>query len=70
MSTMVFRMHVELENDAMRTHGALAKVLQRLPTVIMEKAQARDTDGFDDEYKGVIRDDNGNKVGSWRIGEE
>ena len=55
---MKFTLEIELGNDAMQSPYDVAKALQ----VIAEDLRRN---GFADEGTGVIRDANGNRVGTW-----
>ena len=61
---MKFVVEIELGNDAMRTGRHLGEALADLAGHIRHDIGAREP-SFRDE--GSIRDENGNKVGSWRF---
>ena len=59
-ATVVFRLQIEMGNDAMQSRDDVALALKQL---------ARRTD-FDRNDAGKIRDANGNTVGEWGFHEE
>lgn len=58
MSKTVFVMEIEMGNDAMRTRRDLVHALGTVRERLIQNPGACD---------GVIRDENGNRVGTWEI---
>lgn len=64
---MKLTLEVELGNDAMQTYAdALEAIRKSFDSVIMEQDAPNNTRVEEDET-GVIRDLNGNAVGSWEV---
>lgn len=61
---MVFKMEIELGNDAMQTYEDLARSLEKTASKLRDYADPPDTNG------GRIIDMNGLAVGRWRVGKE
>lgn len=57
MKTTIFRIEIELGNDAMRTNADIIRTLKRLAGKVRQLA-----DGGEERK---ILDDNGNTVGKW-----